>query len=139
MRTFVPQRTKPELLQVGILFLVHLFNWEILLMKKLETEETKATWQISDVSTSRRIIWHQLKTFIFLYTGITACRYYTITTWRLRKEILHRQISEPSTLQRIMDLTPTKNIYVFKHRWETIVRTLRTSPTQQRNPGEHGN
>ena len=32
---------KAELLQVGIFFLVHLFAREILLLKKLEIEETK--------------------------------------------------------------------------------------------------
>ena len=34
---------KAELLQVGIFFLIHLFAWEILLLKKLEIEETKTT------------------------------------------------------------------------------------------------
>jgi hypothetical protein len=32
--------TKAELLQVGIFFLIHLFASEILLLKKLEIEET---------------------------------------------------------------------------------------------------
>ena len=32
---------KAELLQVDIFFLIHLFAWEILLLKKLEIEETK--------------------------------------------------------------------------------------------------
>ena len=31
---------KAELLQVGIFFLIHLFAWDILLLKKLEIEET---------------------------------------------------------------------------------------------------
>ena len=35
--------TKAELLQVGIFFLIHLFAREILLLKKLEIEETKTT------------------------------------------------------------------------------------------------
>ena len=35
--------TKAELLQVGIFFLIHLFAWEILLLKKLEIEGTKTT------------------------------------------------------------------------------------------------
>ena len=35
--------TKAELLQVGIFFLIHLFAGEILLLKKLEIEETKTT------------------------------------------------------------------------------------------------
>ena len=35
--------TNTELLQVGIFFLIHLFAWEILLLKKLEIEETKNT------------------------------------------------------------------------------------------------
>ena len=35
--------TKAELLQVGILFLIHLFAQEVLLIKKLEIEETKTT------------------------------------------------------------------------------------------------
>ena len=35
--------TKAELLQVGIFFLIHLFAREILLLKKLENEETKTT------------------------------------------------------------------------------------------------
>ena len=35
--------TKAELLQVGIFFLIHLFAWEILLLKKLEIEKTKTT------------------------------------------------------------------------------------------------
>jgi hypothetical protein len=34
---------KAELLQVGISFLIHLFEWEILLLKELEIEETKTT------------------------------------------------------------------------------------------------
>ena len=34
---------KAELLQVGIFFLIHLFAWDILLLKKLEIEETKTT------------------------------------------------------------------------------------------------
>ena len=35
---------KTELLQVGIFFfLIHLFAWEISLLKKLEIEETKTT------------------------------------------------------------------------------------------------
>ena len=36
--------TKAELLQVGIFFLIHLFAWEILLIKKLEIEKTKPTF-----------------------------------------------------------------------------------------------
>ena len=36
-------RAKAELLQVGIFFLIHLFAGEILLLKKLEIEETKTT------------------------------------------------------------------------------------------------
>ena len=35
--------TKAELLQVGIFFHIHLFAREILLIKKLEIEETKIT------------------------------------------------------------------------------------------------
>ena len=35
--------TKAELLQAGIFFLIHLFAWEILLVKKLEIEETKTS------------------------------------------------------------------------------------------------
>ena len=35
--------SKAELLQVGIFFLIHLCAWEILLLKKLEMEETKTT------------------------------------------------------------------------------------------------
>ena len=35
--------TKAELLKVGIFFLIHLFAREILLLKKLEIEETKTT------------------------------------------------------------------------------------------------
>ena len=36
--------SKAELLQVGIFFLIHLFAWEILLIKKkLAMEETKTT------------------------------------------------------------------------------------------------
>ena len=35
--------TKAELLREGIIFLIHLFAKEILLMKKLNIEETKAT------------------------------------------------------------------------------------------------
>ena len=38
---------KAELLQVGIFFLIHLFAWEILLLKKLEIKETKPTFIIS--------------------------------------------------------------------------------------------
>ena len=34
---------KVELLREGIIFLIHLFAREILLMKKLQIEETKAT------------------------------------------------------------------------------------------------
>jgi hypothetical protein len=34
---------KAKLLQVGIFFLIHLFAREILLLKKLEIEETKNT------------------------------------------------------------------------------------------------
>ena len=34
---------KAELLQVGIFFLIQLFAWEILLLKKLKIEETKTT------------------------------------------------------------------------------------------------
>ena len=34
---------KAELLQVGIFFIIHLFALEILLLKKLEIEETKTT------------------------------------------------------------------------------------------------
>ena len=34
---------KTELLQEGIIFLIHLFARAILLMKKLKIEETKAT------------------------------------------------------------------------------------------------
>ena len=34
---------KSELLQVGIFFLIHLFAWTILLLKKLEIEETNTT------------------------------------------------------------------------------------------------
>ena len=33
--------TKAELLQEGIFFLVHLFAWKILILKKLVIEETK--------------------------------------------------------------------------------------------------
>ena len=36
-------KAEAELLQVGIFFLIHLFAWEILLLKKLEIEETKTT------------------------------------------------------------------------------------------------
>ena len=43
MCMYVLQEHKAELLQVGIFFLVHLFAWEILLVKKLEIEETKTT------------------------------------------------------------------------------------------------
>ena len=35
--------SKAKLLQVGIFFLIHLFAKDILLMKKLEIEETKIT------------------------------------------------------------------------------------------------
>ena len=35
---------KAELLQEGIIFLIHLFAREILLIKKLKIEETKATY-----------------------------------------------------------------------------------------------
>ena len=35
--------TKAELLQVGIFFLIHLFAWEVLLVKMLEIEKTKTT------------------------------------------------------------------------------------------------
>jgi hypothetical protein len=35
--------TKAELLQVCIFFLIHLFAREIILLKKLEIEETKTT------------------------------------------------------------------------------------------------
>ena len=34
---------KAELLQEGIFFLIHLFAWEISLLKMLEIEETKTT------------------------------------------------------------------------------------------------
>ena len=33
--------SKAELLQLGIFFLIHLFAWEVLLIKKLEIKETK--------------------------------------------------------------------------------------------------
>ena len=36
--------TKAELLKEGIFFLIHLFARDILVMKKLEIEETKTTW-----------------------------------------------------------------------------------------------
>ena len=36
---------KAELLQEGIFFLIYLFVWEILLLKKLEIEETKTTYK----------------------------------------------------------------------------------------------
>ena len=36
--------SKAELLQVGIFFLIHLFAWEILLLKKLEIEDNKTTY-----------------------------------------------------------------------------------------------
>ena len=36
-------QARAELLHVGIFFLIHLFAWEILLLKKLEIEETKNT------------------------------------------------------------------------------------------------
>ena len=36
-------KTKAELLEEGIIFLIHLFTRAILLMKKLKIEETKAT------------------------------------------------------------------------------------------------
>ena len=39
--------TKAELLQEGIFFLIHLFARDVLLMKKLEIEETKSTFIIS--------------------------------------------------------------------------------------------
>ena len=35
--------SKAELLQVGIFFIIHLFAREILLLKKLEIEETNTT------------------------------------------------------------------------------------------------
>ena len=41
------QHTKAELLQEGILFLIHLFARDILLMKKLEIKKTKPTFIIS--------------------------------------------------------------------------------------------
>ena len=36
--------TKAELLQVGIFFHIHLFSREIVLLKKLEIEETKTNF-----------------------------------------------------------------------------------------------
>ena len=39
--------TKAELLQEGIFFLVHLFARDVLVMKKLEIEKTKHTFDIS--------------------------------------------------------------------------------------------
>ena len=41
------QRTKAELLQEGIFFLIHLFSRDVLVMKKLEIEKTKPTFIIS--------------------------------------------------------------------------------------------
>ena len=38
---------KAELLQEGIFFLIHLFARDILVMKKLKIEKTKATFSIS--------------------------------------------------------------------------------------------
>ena len=38
---YITMKYKTELLQVGIFYLIHLFAWEILLLKKLEIEETK--------------------------------------------------------------------------------------------------
>ena len=38
---------KAELLQEGIIFLIHLFARDILVMKKLEIEKTKSTFIIS--------------------------------------------------------------------------------------------
>ena len=43
MFIFVVFQDKAELLQEGIIFLIHLFARAILLMKKLKIEETKAT------------------------------------------------------------------------------------------------
>ena len=40
---YLLKSSKAELLQVGIFFLIHLFAREILLIKKLEIEETKTT------------------------------------------------------------------------------------------------
>ena len=37
------EEAKAELLQVGIFFLIHLFVWDFLLLKKLVIEETKTT------------------------------------------------------------------------------------------------
>ena len=42
---------KAELLQEGILFLLHLFARDVLVMKKLEIEKTKPTFIISTFKT----------------------------------------------------------------------------------------
>ena len=44
-----------KLLQVGIFFLIHLFAWEILLLKKLEIEETKVHRDTLTLSASFRV------------------------------------------------------------------------------------
>ena len=40
-------KTKAELMQEGIFFLIHLFARDVLVMKKLEIEKTKPTFIIS--------------------------------------------------------------------------------------------
>ena len=68
-------------------------------------------------------------------TSTFVHRYYTIITRHLRRrEILHRQISGPSTSWRIIELTPNKT-FTFVHRWVTFTRTFRTSP--YRNNYQH--
>ena len=42
-QTLIIPCTKAELLQEGILFLLHLFARDVLVMKKLEIETTKST------------------------------------------------------------------------------------------------
>ena len=41
INAYLSNSNKAKLLQVGIIFLIHLFAWEILLIKKLEIKEIK--------------------------------------------------------------------------------------------------
>ena len=41
------QKTKAELMEEGIFFLIHLFARDVLVMKKMEIEKTKPTFIIS--------------------------------------------------------------------------------------------
>ena len=104
--------TKAELLQEGIFFLLQLFARDVLVMKKLEIEETKATWystfktdiikvgivfSISNLFIKESSLANKCMSFTY---SNSAIRYLVLSTFVFRIRLIFEYSNLNSTLGR---------------------------------------